>query len=232
MSFSSLLFVPEHSTGYAHGRQDLSASLITNQAISSKLSASSAWRERDEFFVVPELVEPVPQIQAVAVVGDLQVQFDVGGGAVAETADGKVGASDESFFDAIMVDVIELAVEEVAPPDGADADLLPDPVRALPGYGFLAQTVPQLQLFLLDPIGLRLRSVRIQAFYETGFAEEEAEPGDLFKRLSKPGIGVDGEIGGDDREVRVLPDVFPEKVTDATSSPVVPDGRHRQCLCI
>jgi hypothetical protein len=102
-----------------------------------------------------------------------------------------------------MVDMIELAVKEVASSDGADADLFLDPVRALPGDRFLVQSVAQLQLFFLDPIGFRLRSVRVQAFYETGFAEEEAESGNLFKRLSEPGVSVYSEISRDDGEVRM-----------------------------
>lgn len=140
---------------------------------------------RYKAFVVPNLIEPRSQVAAVAIAVHLQVQFDVViGGAETEAADREIGAADEGILQAVMADVVHLAMKEVGLSYGADRDLGSDPIGALAGHAFLFQAVGELQAIGIDQKDLLIRAVGVERVDKAGFAEEEVKMVDGCKMLA------------------------------------------------
>ena len=69
---------------------------------------------------------------------------------------------------------------------------------------------------------LLLRLVRIQGGDKAGFAKEEIKMLNPFEVTFQGFIGVYGEISGDNRESRAVPDFCLQKVGDEPAAMIVP----------
>ena len=93
-----------------------------------------------------------------------------------------------------VVNVIELAVQQVGLPDGADFDLAADPFGAAAGDLFLLQAVGQAQAFIFYLEGFFVGLGGVQRLNEAWFTEQELQRFDAVQLLAQGFVGIDGEI--------------------------------------
>ena len=165
--------------------------------------------------VVPQFIEPSFQVAPVAIAVHFQIEFDVVvARAEAEAAHGEIGTAKNGFLHAGIGDVIHLAVEKLGVTDGFDFHFLANPFGAIAGNALLLKAVGELQAIAIDDEGLFFGLVGIERGDETRLAEQEIQMLDLVEMLPQRVVGVDGEIGGDDREPRAGVNLGFEKIRD------------------
>jgi len=120
--------------------------------------------------------------------------------------------------------MIHLAVKKARLDNRSDIDFTLQPIRTFPGHPFLLEAVGQQQGVLLDPESFFFCSVRVKGLDKSGFSEQEPKMMDRFELFLQGGIGVNGEISGNEGEIRALADLFFEKITDRPTMVVVPDA--------
>ena len=177
--------------------------------------------------VVPQFVEPSKERLPVRFGANLQVDLDVGRRAEAEPAKGEVGASDERGAGVIPPrQVVELAVKEIGLPHGPDVYLVLDPVGAGTGESLLHQCVAELDAAVFGQAeGLRLATFGVHRTDTSRLAVQKTHPSRAVQHLAQRLVGVNREVGGDNRKVGARPEPFAEKVANA-ALPVVDDGVH------
>ena len=74
-----------------------------------------------------------------------------------------------------VVDVVQLAVQQVGFPDGADFDLVPDPLSATAGYVLLLQAVCQCQTFVLNLERLFVCFLGVKRLNKAWLAEQKLQ---------------------------------------------------------
>ena len=175
--------------------------------------------------VPPQIVEPVQQGGAVGGGSDVQVEFQVGRRAVAQAAPREVGAADQGRVGAVAArHVVELAVQEVGPGDGTDVDAPLDPLGAGAGERLLRQRVLQIDAAVLGQAErLGFFGGRVDPAHAARLAVEEAGMGRLLQRAAQLREGVDGEVGGHDRQPRAGVDLLAQHVPYPAAH-VVHDG--------
>ena len=176
--------------------------------------------------VAPEIVEPAEERLPVVSVADLEVELDVGRRAEAQPAPREVGTADQGRRAPAAGDVVELAVQEVGAVDRPDFDLFLDPGGAGAGQRLLRQSPLQLDAAVpVESERLGVVPARVQHADGPGLAVEKARAAGALQDVAQGVVGVDGEVGRHDRQVRAGFDPLPEEVPDAALR-VVDDGGH------
>lgn len=184
-----------------------------------------------QFRVVPQLVEPRLQVDAVAVAVHNQVEFEV----VAvlgqsQPTHGEVGAAEQSCCRSFPGQVVELAVQEVGLAHRADADLLPNPLGAVAGDGFLGEHLGELQSGSIHQKRLGFRAFRVEVLDKPRLAEEETQTPDARQFLLERVVRVNREEGRNDREVGTFPKLRLQEIRNPTASVVVPNAGKEERL--
>jgi len=86
----------------------------------------------------------------------------------------------------------------------------------------LFQAVGELQAVAVQDEGLFLGSFGVQRSDEAGFPEKELKVFDLIKVAAECVVGVNGEISGDDGESGAGLNPGFEKISDDTTSVIIP----------
>jgi hypothetical protein len=109
--------------------------------------------------------------------------------------------------------------------DIAHCDIHPlaDPGGTFPGDAFLLQSIGELQPIGIDHERFLLCLLRIERVEESWFAEEEIQMLDRVEVHLEGIVGVDGEIGRNDREPGARLNARLEEVGNHTASVIVPD---------
>jgi len=123
-----------------------------------------------------------------------------------------------------VVDVIELAVQQVGLADGADFYLVADPLRAAAGDFLLLQAVAQFQAFVFDLEGFLVGFFRVDGGDETGLTKEKVQLAYPVEFGRQRFVGVDGEIRRDDGQLTTSGDLLDEEVGDFAVGMVVADA--------
>ena len=178
-----------------------------------------------ELCVRPKGVEPVLKCVALVRIADLRVQFDVRNAAESQPSFGEVGAAQQRGAGAVRAgDVIELAVKEVRPVDGADFHQALDPSRTRLGERLLRQHVLKLDAAIVrEPERLGLIVDRINRTDALWIAVKKSDASCGFQRVPKGLVGVDGEVGRYERQLRSRGDRILQHIADPSGSVVVDD---------
>jgi hypothetical protein len=158
---------------------------------------------------------------AVAAAIDFEVEFDVGRVPESKTADGEIGAAKDGLGDALVVDMVELAVKQIGLGDGADFYFAANPVCALAGNGFLLEAIGENEAGILDLKCLFICFSGVEGRNETGFAEQEAEFGGGLELSAECVVGENREVGGDNGQVSGGLDFGFEVVTNGATRAVI-----------
>ena len=188
----------------------------------------------DEALVVPDLSEPSFQILPVAGAVDDQVEFEVVvAGAEPQPGDGEVGAAQDGLLDPVVVDVVELAMEQIGLADRPDVGLACDPLGALARDSLLLKAVGERQASVVDLERLAVHFLRIHAVDERGLAKEEVHVGDTVQYVLQGFVGIDREVGGNHGKGGSGPHSFTEIPGHASMIPVVTNpGRAQRMVCL
>src|SRR5580700_8848176 len=108
--------------------------------------------------------------------------------------------------------MVHLTVEKSRLGDGANFDLPLDPSGAIAGDPLLFQPVFQFEFIVCDAESLLLSFRRIERLNESRLPKEEAQASNLFQFRSQCLIGVDREIGRNEREFGTWEKFFPQKL--------------------
>lgn len=178
--------------------------------------------------VVPKFLEPAMQVDAVAVVRDDEVEFDV---VVrrreSESAGGKVRAADDRGRHLATMDVRHLAVQESGARDGPDFDLVANPRSAGLCEVALVQATRQREPVVAQHAGSAVGFLRVDAVDERGLTEQQANTSELIEVGAQPVVGEDRKVGGDEIEIRIGSKLCSEEIGDGTASVVITDARSR-----
>jgi hypothetical protein len=117
------------------------------------------------------LIEPFLEFGPVTITIDNQVEFDVGGCRQAQAAPGEVGTAKNRVLAPAIIDVIQLAVQQVGLPDRANLYLVAHPGGATAGDFLLLQPIGQFQALVFDLEGLFVGLVRIERGNESWLAK-------------------------------------------------------------
>ena len=117
--------------------------------------------------------------------------------------------------------MIHLAVEQVGLLDGLDVYFSLNPVSALFRDTLLLELVGQLQPIGVNNEGLLLRLAGVEPVDEGGLAEQEIEVVDAVEAVLQCVVGVDGEVGGDDREPRAVANDTSEEISNDAARVIV-----------
>ena len=150
---------------------------------------------------------------------DFEVELDVRRRAEPSRA-GEVGAAGEGRAAAVPTgDVIELAVQEVGLLDGAHGDVSLNPLGAGSGQRFLGQRLLELDAAVRgNPNACVPGRGGVRRADAARLAVEKAHAADAVQNVAQGLVGVDGEVGGDDRQVRAGFQLFAEEVADAAGA--------------
>ena len=150
--------------------------------------------------VVPQLVKPEFEVGPVTVAIYHHVELDVGNAGQPQPPACEVGAAHQRVLALAVVDVIELAVQQVALPDRADFDLAGNPFGAAAGDFFLLQAVGQLKAFVFNLEGFFVCFFWIKRLNEPWFAKKKAQRSNAVELFAQCLICVNGEVGRHYRE--------------------------------
>lgn len=98
------------------------------------------------------------------------------------------------------------------------------PVGTIAGDALLLQDIGELQTGAINDEGFLFRFVRVKGCDETWLAKEEIEMIDFVELIFEGFVGVNREVGGNDREPRAGLQLGLEKISDVATSVVVPDA--------
>lgn len=125
--------------------------------------------------VVPEFVKPGFELSPVAVAVHHHVEFDIGLVGQPQAALGEVGTAQQRVFAVAVINVVELAVQQVGFADRADVNLGSNPLRAAPGNVALLQAVGQRQVLIFKFERLFIGFFGVERPDKSRFAEQKLE---------------------------------------------------------
>lgn len=181
----------------------------------------------DERRARPQFIEPLLEFLPVAVAVNNEVQFEVVVAITqAEATNSKIGAAEDRVLHAGGGgDMVHFAMQEVGPLDGLDVHLALDPIGALLGDALLLELIGQFQSGRVDHEGLLLGLARVESVNKGRLAEQEIKVADTVQGFLERVIGVNSEIGGNDRQMRVVLDFRAQEISHGAARVIITDVR-------
>ena len=109
--------------------------------------------------------------------------------------------------------------------DGLDVHLALYPVGALLGDAFLLELVGELQPIGIDDEGLLLGLAGIESVDEGRLTEQEIKVVDAVEALLERVVGVNGEVGGDNRQPRTVLNFSFEEISYSPACMIIAKSR-------
>ena len=133
------------------------------------------------------------------------------------------------MFTPTVINVVQLAVQEVGLSDRSHLHLCPEPVCTSACHLLLLQSIGKTETFVFNFEGLLVSFLWIKVRYESGFTKEEAEAFDAIKLAGERLVCIDREIGRDDGQRTPRGKLFDQEIGNSPTLVIVTKAVCKLC---